>query len=92
MFEFIFEEQDIVTQLEIDSVAKIPAFLRFLRLERNEVSEALISLPVTPDEPNDFMVNHAILQSRKNCIDELIRFLEERREAMIEKREEATAN
>lgn len=92
MFDFIFEDQDIVTQLEIDTVAQVPAFLRFLRLERDEVSATLMSLPVTPDNPNDFMVNHAILQSRKNCIDELVKFLEERREALIEKREETTAN
>ena len=92
MFELIYSEQNEVEQLEIDTVAQNPAFLRFLRIERTEIERTLMSLEITPDSPNDFMLKHAIVQSRKGCIDDLLNFLEERREALIERREQTTAN
>ena len=92
MFELIYEELSKIDQIELDVVARNQTFLRFLRTERTEIEKFILELSVTPDDPNDFMVKHAIMQSRKGCVDDLIRFLEERRDDIIDLRGEATAN
>lgn len=92
MFDLIYEEFSKVDQLEIDATSRNQTFLRFLRIERNEVEKFILELSVTPDDPNDFMVKHAIMQSRKGCVDDLIRFLEDRRNDLADLREKATAN
>lgn len=80
MFETIYtEELTVPERFELDTIARIPTILKFLRLEKQEIEKILTEMPINPGNSDEFMLNNAIIQSRKNCIKDLIEFLEDLR-------------